>query len=93
MVCVMPNTYLSICPTAHFSPCRERACAGLWRVGWLFLRVVPCVSFFFLFSVASSMTYLFALCFRYREGVEGAFVFFSRNILAIPCVASRCHPL
>ena len=27
-----------------FFPCRERACAGLWGVGWLFLRVVPCVS-------------------------------------------------
>ena len=24
------NTYLSICFTAHFSPCRERACAGCW---------------------------------------------------------------
>ena len=44
-------------------------------VGWLFLRVVPCVSSFF-FSVASSITHLFALRFPYREGVEGAFVFF-----------------
>ena len=58
-----------------FFPCRERACAGLWGIGWLFLRVVTCVSFFFL-SVASSIAYLFALRFPYREGVEGAFVFF-----------------
>ena len=64
------------------------------QVFWLFLRVVPCVSSFF-FSVASSITHLFALCFPYREGVEGAFVFFSffRNILVIPCAASCCRPL
>ena len=94
MVCVMQNTHLSICPIAHSSPCRERACAGFWGVGWLFLRVVPCVSFLFFFSVASLITYLFALLFPYREGVEGAFVFlFFRNILAIPCVASRFHLL
>ena len=37
------------------------------------LRVPPCVSFFS--SVASSITYLFALCFRYREGVQGGFFF------------------
>ena len=40
---------------------------------YLFLRVVPCVSFFF--PVASSITYLFALCSPYREGVQGAFFF------------------
>ena len=50
------------------------------------LRVEPCVSPFFL--VASSITYLFALCFPYREGVQGGF-FFCGNILAAP----RCHPL
>ena len=87
VVCVMRNTHLSMCPTAHFSPCREGACAGLTGVGWLFFRVVPCVSFF---CIASSLTYLFALRFHYRDGVEGALVLFSsRNILAIPCVASR----
>ena len=60
-----------------FFPCRERACAGLWGVGWFFLRVVPCLSpSFFFFSVASSITYLLALRFLYTEGVEGAFVFF-----------------
>ena len=59
-----------------FFPCRERACAGLGEVGWLFLRVVPCVSPPFFFSVASLITYLFALRFPYREGMEGAFVFF-----------------
>ena len=42
-----------------------------------FLRVVFCVSsLFFFFTVASSITYLSALRFPYREGVEGAFVFF-----------------
>ena len=42
-----------------------------------FLRVVFCVSPpFFFFLVASSITYLSALRFPYREGVEGAFVFF-----------------
>ena len=41
------NIHTSLCPTALLSPCRERVCAGLWGVGWLFLRVVPCVSFFF----------------------------------------------
>ena len=76
MVCVTRITYLSICPNRVFFPCRERACAGLWGVGWLFLRVVPCVSPPFFFSVASTMTYLFALRFPYREGVEGAFVVF-----------------
>ena len=45
------------------------------QVFWSFLRVVPCVSSFY-FPVASSITHLFALCFPYREGVEGAFVFF-----------------
>ena len=47
---------------------------------FFFLRVVVCVSslvfFFFFFLAASSITYLSALRFPYREGVEGGFVFF-----------------
>ena len=77
-----------------FFPCRERACAGLLG-GWLvvFACCALCLLLFF-FSVASSITDLFALRFPYREGVEGAFVFsFLRNILVIPCAASCCCPL
>ena len=33
-------------------------------------------SLFFSVSVASSVTHLFSLRFSYKEGVEGAFVFF-----------------
>ena len=33
MICEMRNTYLSICPTAHFSPCGESVCRPLG--GWL----------------------------------------------------------
>ena len=50
----------------------------------------------FLFFVASSITYLSALRFPYREGVEGALVFFLiffYNILVIPCAASCCRSL
>ena len=91
MVCVMRNTYLSICPTAHFSLLqRERVQAFGGLVGCF---CVLCLVSPFFFSVASSITYLFALCFPYREGVEGAFVFSFRNILAIPCVAMVVIPL
>ena len=88
MACVMPSTYLSFCHTVFSSPVeRERA-----QVFFFFLRVVFCVSSLFFF-VASSITHLSALGFPYREGVEGAFVFFFCNILVIPCAASCCRPL
>ena len=74
MVCVTRNTYLSICPTVLSSPVeRERVQIFGGLVG--FFRVLCLVSPPFSFSVASSITYLFALRFPYREGVEGAFVF------------------
>ena len=75
MACVMRSTYLSFCPTVFSSPVEKERVQVFLGVGWSFLRVVPCVSSFF-FSVASSITHLFALRFLYREGVEGAFVFF-----------------
>ena len=76
MACVMRSTYLFFCPTVFSSPVERERVQVFWGVGWLFLRVVPCVSSFFsFFSVASSITHLFALRFPYREGVEGAFVF------------------
>ena len=57
-------------------------------MGWLFLRVVPCVSFFS--SVASLITYLFALRFPYGESVECAFVFvFSLSFF----LQHTCHTL
>ena len=49
-----------------------------------FLRVVPCVSLFF-FSVASSITYLFALCFSYREGVQFLVVIPYRESVCMLC--------
>ena len=74
MVCVTQNTYLSICPTALSSPVeRERVQVFGGLVGCF---CVVCLVSPFFFSVASSITYLFALRFPYREGVEGAFVFF-----------------
>ena len=93
MVCVMRNMYLSICPTVLSSPVeRERMQVFGGLVGCF---CVLCLVSPFFFFVVSSITYLFALCFPYREGSEGAFLFFfpSRNILVIPCVASCCHPL
>ena len=93
MVCVTRNMYLSICPTVLSSPVeRER----VQVFGWLVccFCVLCLVSPPFFLSLASSITYLIALRFPYREGVEGAFVFlFFRNILVIPCVTSCCHPL
>ena len=43
---------------------------------FFFACCVLCLLPFFFFLVASSITYLSALRFPYREGVEGAFVFF-----------------
>ena len=77
MACVMRSTYLSSCPTMFSSPVeKERA-----QVLFFFLRFVFCVSSPFFF-VASSKTYLSALRFPYREGVEGAFVFFFLTYLS-----------
>ena len=74
MVCVTRNTYLSICPTVFFVPVeRERVQIFGGSVGCF--RVF-CLESPFFFAVASSITYLFTLRFPYREGVEGAFVFF-----------------
>ena len=72
MACVMRSTYLPVCLTVFSSPVeKERA-----RVFFFFACCVLCLLSFF-FSVASSITYLSALRFPYREGVEGAFgVFF-----------------
>ena len=42
------------------------------------------------FFVASSKTYLSALRFPYREGVEGAFVFFVPLLVAVPYRESVC---
>ena len=75
MACVMRSTYLSFCPIMFSSPVeKERA-----QVLFFFFCVLCFVSppfFFFFFLVASSITYLSALRFPYRAGVEGAFVFF-----------------
>ena len=91
MACVMRSTYLSFCPTMFSSPVDKERAQVLFV--FFFLRVVFCVSSPFFFFVASSITYLSALRFPYREGVEGAFVFFFYNILVIPCAASCCRSL
>ena len=78
MACVMRSTYLSFRPIMFSSPV-EKERAQVLFVFFFFLRVVVCVSslvFFFFFLAASSITYLSALRFPYREGVEGGFVFF-----------------
>ena len=72
MACVMRSTYLSFCPIMFSSPVeKERA-----QVLFFFLGVVFRVSSLFFFF-ASPITYLSALRFPHREGVQGAFVFFS----------------
>ena len=97
MACVMRSTYLSFCPIMFSSPV-EKERAQVLLVFFFFaccvLCLLPCVYFlFFVFSAASSITYLSALRFPYREGVEGGFVFFFFNILVVPCAASCCRPL
>ena len=91
MACVMRSTYLSFFPIMFSSPVEKERSQVLFFS--FFLRVVFCVSSLFFFLVASSITYLSALRFPYREGVAGAFVFFFYNILVIPCAASCCRPL
>ena len=73
MACVMRSTYLSFCPTVFSSPVEKERASRVF-----FFCVLSFVSppFFFSSSVASSITHLSALRFHYREGVEGAFVFF-----------------
>ena len=91
MACVMRSTYLSFRPIMFSSPVEKERAQVLF-----FFRVVVCVSslVFFFFLAASSITYLSALRFPYREGVEGGFVFFFFfNILVVPCAASCCRPL
>ena len=74
MACAMRSTYLSSCPIVLSSPVeKERAQVFLFFFCVLCF-VSPPPPFFF--SVASSITHLSALRFPYREGVEGAFVFF-----------------
>ena len=78
MACVMRSTYLSFRPIMFSSPVEKERAQVLFFF-FFSLRVVVCVSslvFFFFFLAASSITYLSALCFPYREGVEGGFVFF-----------------
>ena len=71
MACVMRSTYLSFCPTVFSSPVEKERAQVLF-----FFCVFRFVSPPFFFFVASSITHLSALRFPYREGVEGAFVFF-----------------
>ena len=100
MACVMRSTYLSFRPIMFSSPVeKERAqvlffffCFFFFFFACCGLCLLPRVFFFFL--AASSITYLFAFRFPYREGVDGGFVFFFFfNILVVPCAASCCRPL
>ena len=76
MVCVTRITYLSSLPTAFSSPVeRERVQVFGGLVGCFCVLCLASPPTLFFLSVASSITYLFALRFPYREGVEGAFVF------------------
>ena len=82
MACVMRSTYLSFRPIMFTSPV-EKERAQVLFVFFFFaccgLCLLPRVFFFFL--AASSITYLSALRFPYREGVEGGFVFFFSTYL------------
>ena len=78
MACVMRSTYLSFRPIMFSSPVEKERAQVLFVFLFFFaccgLCLLPRVFFFFL--AASSITYLSALRFPYREGVEGGFVFF-----------------
>ena len=78
MACVMRSTYLSFRPFMFSFPVeKERAQVLFFFFFFCVLWFVsPPSCFFFLFLAASSITYLSALRFPYREGVEGGFVFF-----------------
>ena len=76
MACVMRSTYLSFRPIMFSSPVEKE------RAQVLFFFFFFCVLWFvsppscFFFLAASSITYLSALRFPYREGVDGGFGFF-----------------
>ena len=77
MACVMRSTYLSFRPIMFSSPVEKERAQVLFVFFVFFLCCGLCLLprvFFFL--AASSITYLSALRFPYREGVEGGFVFF-----------------
>ena len=93
MACVMRSTYVSFCPTVFSSPVEKERAQVFFFVFFCVLCFASPPPFFSFFSVASSITDHSALRFPYREGVEGAFVFFFCNILVIPCAASCCRPL
>ena len=77
MACVMRSTYLSFCPIMFSSPVEKERAQVLFVFFFCVLCFVsPPSCFFFFFLAASSITYLSALRFPYREGVEGGFVFF-----------------
>ena len=77
MACVMRSTYLSFRPIMFSSPVeKERAQVLFVFFFFCVLWFVSPPSCFFFFPAASSITYLSALRFPYREGVEGGFVFF-----------------
>ena len=79
MACVMRSTYLSFRPIMFSLPVEKERAQVLFVFFFLFFFCVlwfvsPPWCFFFL--AASSITYLSALRFPYREGVEGGFAFF-----------------
>ena len=76
MACVMRSTYLSFCPIVFYSPLEKERVQVFWGLVCCFCVLCLVSPPFFLFPVASSITQLFALCFPYGEGAEGAFVFF-----------------
>ena len=80
MACVMRSTYLSFRPIMFSSPVEKERAQVLFSFFFFFCVlwfVSPPSCFFLLFFLAaSSITYLSALRFPYREGVEGGFVFF-----------------
>ena len=81
MACVMGSTYLSFRPIMFSSPVeKERAQVLFFFFFFCVLWFVSPLSCFF-FLAASSITYLSALRFPYREGVEGGFVFFFSTYL------------
>ena len=92
MACVMRSTYLSFRSSCFLPLLRKSVRRVLFVFFFCVLWFVSPPSCFF-FLAASSITYLSALRFPYREGVEGGFVFFFFfNILVVPCAASCCRP-
>ena len=77
----MRSTYLSFRPIMFSSPVEKERAQVLFVLFFFFFFCVlwfvsPPSCFFFFFLAASSITYLSALRFPYREGVEGGFFFF-----------------